>query len=458
MNKYIKPSVARREFLKTTGRAAAATALAGALIPNVHAAENNTIQVALIGCGGRGTGAAADAMSVKRGPVKLVAVADVFADHVKNTCDLLKPRFNDQVDVPADRQFVGFDAYQKAIDCLKPGDVAIFATPLAFRPVHFEYAIKKGVHSFMEKPLSADGPKSRRLLKLGEEASAKNLKVAVGLMARHARPMQELAQRIHDGAIGEILLMRSYREHGPVATFFSTPRDPSENELLWQIRRFHSFIWTSGGAYNDAGIHVIDGCCWMKDAWPVMAQAVGGRHYRDGYIDQNFDSYGVEYTFPDQTKLMYTSRFMVGCQDEFASFASGTKGSAVISKSGDCGAPSSIYKSPARKKANLAWESKTTPEESNPYQNEWNDYIEAIRNDKPYSEVKRGVEASIVSSMGRIAAHTGQNVTFDDVLNSDIELAPDADKFTMASPAPVLADAHGKYPVPMPGITVRREY
>ncbi len=191
-------TTSRREFLKNTGRIAAASALAGIALPHVHAAENNTIQVALIGCGGRGTGAAADAMSVKYGPVKLVALADVFEDRVKSSYDNLKKQFGDKVDVPQDRQFVGFDGYQKAMDCLKPGDVAIFATPLAFRWVDFTYAIQKGLNVFMEKPLTADGPTSRRMLKLAEEAKAKNLKVGVGLDVA-SQPGDARAGRTHPG-------------------------------------------------------------------------------------------------------------------------------------------------------------------------------------------------------------------------------------------------------------------
>ncbi len=187
MSRTKKPASSRREFLKNTGTVAAATALAGMAVPHVHAAENNTIQVALVGCGGRGTGAAGDAMSVKNGPVKLVAMADVFEDRLNGSYGAIKKQFGDRVDVPQDRQFVGFDAYQKAMDCLKPGDIAIFATPPAFRWVHFTYAIQKGLNVFMEKPVTVDGPTSRKMFKLAEEATAKNLKVGVGLMSRHSR-------------------------------------------------------------------------------------------------------------------------------------------------------------------------------------------------------------------------------------------------------------------------------
>ena len=216
-----KPASSRREFLKNSGKVAAATALAGMAVPHVHAAEHNTIQVALIGCGGRGTGAAADAMSVKNGPVKLVAMADVFQDRLNSSYGNIKKQFGDRVDVPQDRQFVGFDAYQKAMDCLKPGDIAIFATPPAFRWVHFTYAIGKGLNVFMEKPVTVDGPTSRKMFKLAEEATAKNLKVGVGLMSRHSRALEQLAQRIRDGEIGDLVLIRGYRMHGPLGSMQS---------------------------------------------------------------------------------------------------------------------------------------------------------------------------------------------------------------------------------------------
>ena len=184
MNPTQPSDASRRQFLKNSGKIAAATALAGVVVPSVHAAVDDTIQVVLVGCGGRGGGAAVDALSVKRGPIKLVALADVFKDRLTATHRSLKKQFGERGDVPEERQFLGFDAYKKAMDCLKPGDIAIFATPLAFRWVHFTYAIEKGLNVFMEKPLTADGPTSRKMLKLGEAASEKGLKVAVGLMSR----------------------------------------------------------------------------------------------------------------------------------------------------------------------------------------------------------------------------------------------------------------------------------
>jgi len=458
MNEITSKNTSRREFLKNTGRIAAASALAAGAVPRIYAAENNTIKVALIGCGGRGTGAASDALSVKNGPMKLVAMADVFERRLTDSYRNLANRPAGQVDVPRDRRFVGFDGYKKAMDCLNPGDVAIFATPPAFRWVHFTYAIKKGLNVFMEKPITVDGPTSRRMLKLAEEATAKNLKVGVGLMSRHSRALEELAKRVHDGEIGDIVLQRGYRMHGPIGFFSSPPKPPGISELLYQVQRFHSFIWASGGNYSDFYIHIIDHLGWMKNAWPVMAQALGGRHYRGDAVDQNFDVYAVEYTYADGTKFNFDGRCMTGCKDIYASYLHGTKGMAVASKSGDCGMPSSIYKGLAPTRSKLLWQSEVKPDERNPYQNEWNDLMDAIRNDKPYNEAKRGVQASLVTSMGRMAAHTGQEITYDEILNCEHEMAPGLDKLTMDSPAPLQADADGKYPVPQPGIVKKREY
>ena len=458
MNETPESLSSRREFIKNTGKIAAVSALAGVAIPRVHAAENNTIQVALVGCGGRGGGAAANALSVKACPIKLVAMADVFEHRLKGSYEALSREFKNVVEVPEDRKYIGFDGYKKAMDCLKPGDVVILTTPPAFRWVHFTYAIQKGLNVFMEKPVTVDGPTSRRMFKLVEEATAKNLKVGVGLMSRHSRALQELNQRIQDGEIGDVVLLRGYRMHGPVGSAFSEKWPGKPSELLWQIQRFHSFLWASGGCFSDFLIHHIDHCCWMKNAWPVKAQALGGRHYRGNYVDQNFDVYSVEYTFADGAKFIMDGRCIVGCHDIYSSYAQGSKGMAIVSKANDCGMPSSTYKGQNAARSNLIWESKVNPDEQDPYLNEWNDLIAAIRNDKPYNEVKRGVEASLVTSMGRMAAHTGQEITFEGILNSDHEFAPGLDKLTMDSPPPLKSGPDGKYPIPVPGTERHREY
>jgi predicted dehydrogenase len=202
--------LSRRDVMKTAGGVAVVSALAGVAIPHVHAAESNTIQLALVGCGGRGTGAAEDALSTRAGPTKLVAMADVFPNRQKDSYKTLTDSgVAKQVDVPDERKFIGFDAYKQAMDVLKPGDVVILTTPPAFRWVHFTYALSKKLNVFMEKPTTVDGPSTRRMLKLAEQSEKSGTKVGVGLMCRHCDARRELYKRLKDDAIGDIVLMRA---------------------------------------------------------------------------------------------------------------------------------------------------------------------------------------------------------------------------------------------------------
>ncbi len=453
MNKAFNQTTSRRDFIKNTSRLAAASALAGVALPHVHAAGGDLIQVALIGCGGRGTGAADNALSTKGGPMKLVAMADVFEQKLQRSYTSLKKEHSDKVEVTRDRMFVDFDGYRKAMDCLKPGDLAIFATPPAFRWVHFAYAIQKGLNVFMEKPITVDGPSTRKFLKLADESEQKNLKVGVGLMVRHCKARQELLTRIKDGEIGDITMLRAYRMGGPAGN--AGPKPESLSELLYQVQRFHGFMWASGGLFSDFNIHQIDECCWMKGEWPVKANAAGGRHFRGNSMDQNLDVYSIEYTYPDGTKLFFIGRSQAGCYGEFASYAHGHKGSAVISTAVHTPGRCRTYKGHNMTRENLLW---AFPQpEPNPYQLEFDDLVNAIRQNLTYNEAKRGAIASLVTSMGRMAAHTGQVITYEEMLECDHEFAPDVDKLTMDAPAPLQLDKDGKYPVPEPG-QKKREY
>lgn len=447
----------RRSFIKTAG---AISALA-AVPRNVFALHgaNSTIQVALVGCGGRGTGAVADALLVKSTPLKLVAMADVFEHRLATSDTTLRQVFAetpDKIDVLQDQKFIGFDAYRKAMDVLRPGDIVILATPLAFRELHFKYAIERGVHVFMEKPLTADGPTSVRMFELAKLADEKNLKCGVGLMIRHCRARQELHSRIADGEIGDLIAMRAYRMHGPLVTCFSKRKPQERRELMWQIERFHSFLWASGGLFSDFNIHQIDETSWMKNAWPIKASGIGGRHYRKDYVDQNFDVYSVEYTYPDGTKLFFNSRIMPGCNNNMSSIVHGSKGSAIVSTSGHTPGKVRTFSGQRQVHSDLLW---AFPQpEQNPYQLEWIDLVDAIINDLPYNEVQRGVEASLVTSMGRMAAHTGQEITYEQMLHCSDEFSPNTSSITPDGPAPVMPDADGRYPEPMPGILKSSEY
>ncbi len=460
MSEVNKSGLSRREMMKKSSQAAAVSALAGMAVPHVFAGENNTVQLALVGCGGRGTGAATNGLSVPNGNTRLVAMADVFQNKLTGGLQTISRQNARQVDVPEARRFVGFEAYKQAMDALRPGDIVILATPPAFRWVHFTYAIEKRLNVFMEKPVAVDGPTVRKMVRLAEESERLGMKVGVGLMCRHCVARKELFTRIKDGQIGDITMIRAYRMAGPTATAFSPPKPANISELDYQIQRFHSFLWASGGAYSDFLIHNIDECCWMKDAWPISAKSNGGRHYRGDNIDQNFDSYSTEFTFADGAKFFLEGRTMAGCNNEFASYAHGTKAAAVISSNGHAPSRARILRSQniSMAAADAVWSWGNPRNEPDPYQLEWNDLLAAIRQNRPYNEVRRGAEASLVTAMGRMSAHTGQTITRDQMFNSTHEFAPNVNQLTLGGPAPLLADANGKYPVPRPGIETRREY
>jgi len=441
----------RRDFLTATGRIAATSVLAGVCVPYAYAAVDEGIKLALVGCGGRGTGAVGNALSTTGGPVKLWAVADLFEDRIQRSLkslDTFEQRRPGSIDVPAERQFLGFDAYRKAIDALGPGDVVLLTTHAAFRPLHFEYAVHKGVNVFMEKSFAVDAPNVRRLLKAAEVSEQKSLKVGCGFMWRHSAAREAVVQRIHDGAIGEVHTLRIYRVHGPV----DCPKRPEDtSELVFQLRHPNSFTWVSSGFFIDWHCHNIDVACWVKDAWPVSAQGMGGQCYKRA--GNQFDHYTVEYTFADGAKLFAFSRHMAGCWSTYADYAHGSKGSAVIM--GTLREPEpKIYRGQKMEPSEVVWE--YGKRDINPYVVEWQLLLDAIRQDKPHNEARRAGLADVVALMGRMATHTGQFLTWDEALNSNFQFVKDIDHMTFETPAPVASLPDGTYPVPQPGIT--KEY
>ncbi len=434
----------RREFLGSGGRAVAASVLAGGLLSRAYAGEDNTIRLALVGCGGRGSGAAGNAMSSKTGPTKLIAMADVFEDRLTRSHKALSEQFGGQVDVPPDRRFTGFDAYRKAIDCLKPGDVMIQATHAAFRPTHLKYAIEKGVNAFIEKSFAPDPGGTKELLHLGEEAKKKDLKIGCGLMCRHSSARQAMIQKIREGALGRIQLIRAYRMD-PGARMGPFPG--GESELLWQIRRPYFFLWTSSAWFIEMMIHQVDECCWIKDAWPVSAEGLGGREPGSDDCSQNVHTYAIEYTFPDGTKALVNSRNQADCKNEFATWVHGTRCAGQFS--GNVHAPTvHLYKDQRCEKGNIVWEPQG--EKMSPYQAEWDALLTAIRENRPYNEVERASYTNLASIMGRAAIHMGRPITWEQMLASNFKFCESVD-FTMDSPSPLQADAQGRYPVPIPG-------
>jgi len=436
-------STSRREFLRQSSALAAGAALASAISVRAHAGENNTIKIALVGCGGRGTGAAENALSTQ-GPVQLVAMADAFDDRLQASRRNLAGKFGKQVDVPKDRQFIGIESYKKAIDLIAPGGVALLATPPAFRPIHVEYAVAKGCHVFMEKAFAVDAPGVRRILKAGQDAQKKNLKVAGGLMSRHSIPLGEAVDQLHKGLIGNLITCWAYREHAPVP--FSNKRE-GENELAHQIRNFHCFTWLNGSFLLDWLIHNLDVCCWCKDAWPVSAQGQGGRQTRTN-PDQLFDHYAVEYHFPDGTRLFAQGRHIDNCWGFFGDIIHGARGSAVL---GEGVSNPRLFKGYAQTPEDVIWQYKGPP--CNQYQVEHDLLFDAIRQDKPYNESERSAYAAMTGILGRMAAESGQLVTWKEAISSNLELAPGLDNYTMTSNPPVIPDSKGNYPVAMPGVT-----
>ncbi len=438
-----KRSTSRREFLQQSSGVLAGAALASAINVRAHAGESNTIKVALVGCGGRGTGAAVNALSTQ-GPTKLVATADVFDDRMQASLKSLQSRFPDKVDVPKDRQFLGMDAYKKAIDCIGAGSVVLLTTPPAFRPLHVEYAVAKGCNVFMEKAFAVDAPGIHRVLKAGKEAKRKNLKIAGGLMSRHSKPLEEAIEQLHKGLIGDLVTCWAYREHGIVP--FSNKR-PGESELGHQIRNYHCFTWANGSFILDWLIHNLDVCCWCKDAWPVSAQGQGGRQTRTN-PDQLFDHYAVEYHFPDGTRLFAQGRHIENCWGFFGDIIHGAKGSAVL---GEGQRNPRIFKGYNQTPENVIWQFKGKAK--NQYQVEHDLLFDAIRKDKPYNETERCCYGAMVGILGRMAAESGQLITWDEAMASELVLAPGMETWTLDSPAPVMPDDKGNYPVAMPGTT-----
>jgi len=443
-NPDLTPSrTTRRQFLSRSGRVAAGAALAAAVARPGYTAEDNTLKVVLIGCGGRGTGAASQALSTK-GPTKLWAMADFFAERLQNSLNSLKPQFADKIDVPPERQFVGLEGFKKAIDSLEKGSVVLLATPPAFRPIHFDYAVQKECHVFMEKSFAVDAPGIRRVLRVGELAREKNLKVAGGLMSRHYKPLEEAVSRIHGGQIGEVITVWAYREHGPVGF---APKTPEISELAHQIRNYSNFTWLNGSFIVDWLIHNVDVSCWVKNTWPVSVQGMGGRQVRTE-PDQLFDHYAAEYSLPDGTRMFAQGRHQANCWGFWGVVVHGAKGSTVLGE----GIPKPrLFKGHNQTSENVIWDYKGP--ECNQYQVEHDLLFDAIRNDKPHNETERCAKSCFTAIMGRMACESGALLTLDEALRSDIELAPGLENLTMDSDAPVMPDADGRYPVAVPGHT-----
>jgi myo-inositol 2-dehydrogenase / D-chiro-inositol 1-dehydrogenase len=400
----------------------------------VRAEGAEVLRLAVVGCGGRGSGAADQALSV--GGVKLVAMADAFENRLQSSLQNLQSRHQGMVDVPPDRQFVGFEGYKQAIGL---ADVVILAAPPGFRPMHFEEAVRQGRHIFAEKPMAVDGPGVRRVLGAVEESKRKGLKVVVGLQRRYQPGYVETVHRLQEGAIGEVQVAHCYWNDGGV---WVNPRQAGESEMHFQMRNWYYFNWLCGDHIVEQHIHNLDVINWVeRDTYPVKCHGMGGRQVRTGKeYGEIFDHHAVEYEYVDGTKLFSQCRHIRGCWNSVSEHVIGTRGSAGINSH-------VIYE--ADRKVQWRYQS---GEQVNPYQREHDDLIAAIRNGTSLNDGENGVLSTLTAIMGRMATYSGQVVTWDEALNSEVDLMPE--KLAWDAPPRVLPDRDGFYPVAMPGTIV----
>ncbi len=432
---FLASNATRREFLNRTAKVGAVSTLSlTSAWPGYASAGSDKLKVGLIGCGGRGTGAAEQAMTADDGAV-LHAMCDVDASVLEKAHGILSGKRPDRLDVPVERRYTGFLDYKKVIaEC----DVVILTTPPGFRPLHFEEAVAAGKHAFMEKPVATDVAGIKRVLAAGKVAKEKGLKVGVGLQRRHQPSYQEWIKKIHDGAIGDIVLLRALWNGTARA---GKPRLDGERELEYQIRNWYYFPWLSGDHNVEQHVHNIDVANWiMKDAHPVLARGMGGRQVRNKRENgQIFDHHFVEYEYADGTLLYSQARQIPNCWRSISESAVGTLGKATFD--------TNIFTLTGPKAEVLRLR-----QGENGHQLEHYPFFEAIRKDLEYNEVERGANSTMTGILGRMANYSGQEVRWDDAMASNQKLVPD-DLADFSSPAPVTPDAEGRYPIPIPGVT-----
>lgn len=414
--------------------AAAAGITAVTLARSVHAAGSDVVRIALIGCGGRGTGAAINALSTKA-PVRLVAMHDAFRDRLDSSLKAIQARCPDRVDVPEERKFTGLDGYLHAIDA--GVDMVLLCGPPGFRPMQFEAAVKAGKHVFMEKPVATDAPGIRRILAANAEAKRKGLAVAVGHHLRHEVKHKEAIRRIHEGMIGQVKFLRIYFNSSGVWVY---QRRPDETEMQYQVRNWYYFTWLSGDHIVEQHVHDIDVANWIMRGHPVSANGMGGRQVRIGkQYGEIFDHHSVEFEYADGTRCFSVCRHMPGCWESFSEHAHGTKGEVSIEGHGR--AVLRVVGGPT-----LKWE-----RGPDGHQLEMDDLFAALRAGQPYNEGDFGAEASMTAILGRMATYSGRVVRWDEAIQSTLDLSPERLAWD-AQPKP-RPGPDGLYPCAIPGVT-----
>ena len=424
----------RREFVKNS------SLLAGGLLAaplfskaNYFSGADDTIKIALVGCGGRGTGAASQALSTKQN-VKLVAMADAFQDRLDNSYKSISEEIDaKRIDVPQDRKFVGFDGYQKAIAL---ADVVILATPPGFRPIHFEEAVKQGKHIFMEKPVATDPAGIQKVLAAAAIAKQKKLNVVVGLQRHYQNSYRELFKR--KDAIGDITSAQAWWNGDGV---WVHPRKEGQTEMEYQMRNWYYFNWLCGDHITEQHIHNIDVVNWFKGAYPVKAQGMGGREVRKGKdYGEIFDHHYVEFHYADGSILNSQCRHQPKTMSKVDELLIGTKGKIFA------GAANIVDH---KGKVLYQFDRKT---ENNPYQTEHDELFEAIAKGQfKFWDAERGAKSTMTSILGRMATYSGQVIDWDKAINSGIDILPKV--YDWAATPPIVPNADGFYPVAVPGVT-----
>ena len=442
MNTTFEPDknhITRREFVKTTSLTAGGLLLSTMPLGAAYASGSDTLKVALVGCGDRGTGAAFQALNTGEG-IKLVAMADILEDQLQSSYEMLSTRYGDtdKLDVPEEHRFIGFDGYKHAIAL---ADIVLLATPTYFRPLHFEEAVNSGKQVFMEKPVASDPAGVRRVLKAAETAREKNLNVVVGLQRRYQKCYREVYKRIRNGELGDIISGQVYWNQG---LFRAAVREPHYSELEHQIRGWYYFIWLAGDQVLDQLIHNLDIANWFLGEYPVSAQGMGGSEVRTGKeYGENFDHHAIEFAYPSGVVISSQCRQIPGVHNRVDELFQGTKGTAYTRG----GSSEGII----RDRSNNVRYDHQGMDDPSPYQTELDELIASIRSGNVINDADFGAKSSMTSIMGFMASHTGQLIEWDKAINSNEKLAPEPEDFSWDTTPPVLPDENGFYAKPIPG-------
>ena len=424
----------RRGFIKTASGLAVAGAAATPSLSwaRPHVAGSDSVKIGLVGCGGRGTGAAIQAMNTNSGEVRLTAMGDAFTDRLNGCLETCTNAHKEKVQVPEEQRFVGYDAYQKVLET--DIDLVILATPPGFRPQHFEAAVNAGKHVFMEKPVACDAPGVRRVLAANEIAKDRSLLVQVGLQRRHERLYREIIGRLQDGAIGDINFMRAYWNGGGV---WVNPRNEAWTELEYQMRNWYYFNWICGDHIVEQHIHNLDVINWLKDAYPVVARGMGGREVRKGKdFGQIFDHFSVEFEYADGSTMLSQCRHIRKAWSSVSEHAHGSKGVANISGGVIKPFDGMEFRSDKGRGG---------------HQQEHHDLFKDLLDGRVPNEGDYGAKSTMTAILGRMATYSGKQVSWDQGINSELVLCEVDGLTDLDSPAPVQPDENGDYPIPVPG-------